>query len=502
MPDRVVIIGGGLAGMAAAHALADSPADVLLLEARRRPGGRAGSFDVPDHHEAVDYCQHVAMGCCTNFRHLLAEHGLSEGFTRVRSLEFLGLDGTVSRFAPTPGLPAPLHLAPAFSRLRFLRRRERQEVRRAVWRLMRQPPRAVRPETTFATWLHDQGQSAGTIERFWNVVIASALGADPTEVAYGPARKVFVDGFLASPTAGEVWIPQLPLSELFGIRLAASLQRAGVRLRNAATVTEIVREAGRVRGVRLRNGELVPADAVVVAIPWQRLGRLLDPALSAQVFGSTPGKGDDPPAAAADPFVDWRCSPISGVHLWFDRPLTARRQAVIVGGLSQWLFQPLNGGPAGSPAVIRGDQADPSPAKRPGPARHYYQVVVSASRELQRLGQEAAVATIRQELATLFPAAGQARLLDWRVVTDPQAVFSISPQTERTRPPQQTGHPDLFLAGDYTQTGWPATMEGAVISGFRAAAAIRAHGGWPGFAEQPPLPPSPLSRWLIRPAAT
>jgi squalene-associated FAD-dependent desaturase len=498
MPERVVIIGGGLAGMAAAHALADSAAEVLVLEARRRPGGRAGSFEVPGHHEPVDYCQHVAMGCCTNFCHLIAAHGLAEEFTRIRSLEFLGLDGTVSRFAPTPGLPAPFHLAPAFSRLRFLRREERTEVRRAVWRLMRQPPQAVRSETTFATWLRQQGQSSETIARFWNVVIASALGEDTTAVAYAPARKVFVDGFLASPTAGEVWIPRLPLSELFGVRLAASLQGLGVRLRSGAAAAEIVREAGRVRGVRLRNGERLPADAVIVAVPWHRLGRLLDPPLIAQLFGTAAGEGDDPNGAVV-PFADWNSSPISGVHLWFDRPITERRQAVIVSGLSQWLFQPFVGG---STEAVLADAEDPPGAPPKSPSSHYYQVVVSASRELQRLGQEAAVATIQEELATLFPAARQSRLLHWKVVTDPQAVFSVSPQTERTRPPQRTGHPDLFLAGDYTQTGWPATMEGAVISGFRAAAALGNRFGWACFAERPPLSASSLSRLLIRSAAT
>lgn len=466
---HVVIIGGGLAGLAAADALADSPARITLLESRRRTGGRAGSFLEPSQQQEVDYCQHVAMGCCTNFWHLMEKHGLADEFERVSELAFLSLDGEACRFAPSRWLPAPLHFAPAFARLRFLSARQRREVRAGIWRLMRSPAEHVPPETCFGQWLREQGQSSATIEKFWNVVIASALGEDTVRVAYAPARKVFVDGFLAARHAADVLIPRQPLSVLFGERLPRSLRAAGVEIYISTAASRLVLEPGGVRGVQTGDGKIISADRVIVAVPWYATERLLPRS-----------------------FSQFSASPITGVHLWFDRPITHHKHAVLIGGLSQWLFQPFFGIDSDRPGFLHGEEtADEGKS-------YYYQVVVSASREVQRQGQEASVATICRELEIVFPAARQARLLRWRVVTDPHAVFSASPETESRRPDQTTDQPGVFLAGDYTRTGWPATMEGAVISGYRAADAVRRSLQWPGFPQRPPLPRNWLTRWLIR----
>lgn len=465
---HAVIIGGGLAGMAAASALADSPAQVTLLESRRRTGGRAGSFLEPAQQQEVDYCQHVAMGCCTNFWHLMKKHGLSDQFERVRKLDFLSLDGKEYRFASSRWLPAPLHFAPALGHLRFLSTKQRKEIRRAIWRLMRTPAERLDTGTFFETWLRAQKQSHETIQNFWNVVIPSALGEDVSRVAYAPARKVFIDGFLAARGAADVLVPRQALSQLFGELLPRSLQTAAVEIRTSTAAAEILTEVDRISGVRTGDGEIIPADRVIVAVPWHATGRLLP-----QSFSHFPA------------------SPITGVHLWFDRPITERKHVVLIGGLSQWLFRPYS---VVDESLPRFSDSEATREERP---EHYYQVVVSASHELQQQGQEASVSTICRELKSCFPAARQANLRRWRVVTDSRAVFSVSPQTESQRPDQTTGHPAIFLAGDYTRTGWPATMEGAVISGYRAADAVRRSLHWPGFPQRPPLPRSRLARWLI-----
>lgn len=466
---RIVIIGGGLAGMAAADALADSPAHVTVLESRRRTGGRAGSFLEPNQQREIDYCQHVAMGCCTNFLHLMEKHGLSDQFERINALTFLSLEGDECRFAASRWLPAPLHFAPALSRLRFLSRRQRGEVRRAIWRLMRTPAEQLDSATTFDAWLRTQGQSRETIQKFWNVMVASALGEDVRRVAYAPARKVFIDGFLAARRAADVLIPRQALSQLFGELLPRSLQAAGLELRTSTAASDILMQPDRVTGVQTGDGQMIPADCVIVAVPWYATEGLLP-----QSFSHFPA------------------SPIAGVHLWFDRAITERKHVVLIGGLSQWLFRPFSATGEGLAARSDGE------AQREERQEHYYQVVVSASHELQQQGQDASVAIIRRELESLFPAARHAELLRWRVVTDPRAVFAVSPETELQRPDQLTDHPAIFRAGDYTRTGWPATMEGAVISGYRAADAVRRSLRWPGFPERPPLPRNYLARWLIR----
>jgi uncharacterized protein with NAD-binding domain and iron-sulfur cluster len=194
------------------------------------------------------------------------------------------------------------------------------------------------------------------------------------------------------------------------------------------------------------------------------VGEVLDGPLRAAVTG-------------IDQFERIEGAPITGVHLWFDRPITPLPHAVLVGTLAQWVFN-------------RADEAGQ-------PGEHYYQVVISASRSLAESQRDATVAQITRELAAVFPAARQAKLLRWRIVTEPAAVFSASPEIERIRPPQKTAIGNLALAGDWTETGWPATMEGAVRSGYLAAEAILAHFGRPTRLLVDDLPTSWLANLLL-----
>jgi squalene-associated FAD-dependent desaturase len=428
----VVIIGGGIAGLAAAAALAEPAAAaglrVVLLEARRRCGGRAASFADADGG-LVDACQHVAMGCCTNFLDLCRQAGLADRLRRDRTLVFIGPDGRRAACTPAGWLPAPLHLAPLLFGMRHFSWRERTALALGMLRLARLDPRETTAEATAADWLRAAGQPENVVRLFWQPVIESALGESIDLVAVRAARKVAVDGFLAHPRAADLWVPTEPLGTLFGERLVAWLEDHGVEVRTQAAVAGIDRQPdGRVAAVRCADGAL-PCSAVILAVAWRQAARLA---------------GDLVPAAD-DALAG---SPITAVHLWFDRRVIDLPHAVLVGRTSQWVFRPPDAADSG-----------------------YCQVVISASRGLCDGDRQRLLDTVVAELREIFPEARAATLRDAKVVTDPTAVLSVRPGVEAVRPPTATAVPNLFLAGDWTDTGWPSTMEGAVRSGRLAAAA-------------------------------
>jgi squalene-associated FAD-dependent desaturase len=305
-------------------------------------------------------------------------------------------------------------------------------------KLMRTPSDALRTVTAQA-WLAASGQSADTIGDYWDVVIVSALGEASRAVSMSAARHVFVDGFLAAKGASDVLIPRQPLSEIFGVHLPAVISSLGVNVCTQSPIRLIDLDRNtdnhQQLSIQLGSGE-ERFDHVIVAVPWHQVAKIISESLIV--------------AASIHPHT-WASvptSPISGVHLWFDTPITDVPHAVMVGTLSQWLF---------ARAV------DPS---SPG---YYYQVVISAARHVRQMSNEQVTSRIVEELKVAFPKARDAKLLASRVVTDPQAVFSIRPEVDSIRPSSATALPCLHMAGDFVQTGWPATMEGAVISGRQAA---------------------------------
>ncbi len=472
-----MIVGGGIAGMAAAEAIAGPHPDrfeVTVLEAKRRTGGRAGSFTDPESGSQVDYCQHVAMGCCTNLLGLLRRHGLDDLFRPYGELTFLYPGIAASRFRPSGWLPPPLHLASAFWGLRFLSRHDRAEVGLGVWRLMRSHPARLRDETA-GSWLRRNGQSESTVRRFWDVILVSALGERTERVSMSAAWKVIIDGFAASRGASDVWVPRVPLAELFGERLPAAIGRFGVTIRPSVAVRRIVTRDRHLVGIETGAGERIDADHLIAAVPWHAAGRLLRGTVAA---GLMPSMSDWEAFAA---------SPISGVHLWFDREITDMPHAVMVGTTAQWMFRDDARGDGESAAKIVTDVNDAA-------KRFYYQVVISGSHDVRGADRAALIGQVRDELRAAFPGARSAKLLRSRVVTDPQAVFSITPAVERSRPTAETPLSWLHLAGDWVATGWPATMEGAVIGGRMAAASLLRREGL-----EPPAIDDGLRRgWLAK----
>ena len=456
-PRHTVVVGGGLAGLAAAAALIERGEAVTVLEARRRCGGRAASFEDPVGGGLVDACQHVAMGCCTNFLDLCRKTGLAEALRRDRTLWFIGTDGTRAPCTPSRILPAPLHLAPLLSSMRHFTVMEKITLAVGMLRLARcrlpdQPAGA-----SAGAWLAAIGQPRRVVELFWQPVLESALGESLDLVSVPAARKVVRDAFLANREAADLYVPLEPLGTLFGDRLVAWLQAAGASMRTGCTVTGIHRHAdGAVSGV-VHDGTMLPCDAVIIAVPWKHAARIVPDVV--------------PPA-------DERLtgSPITAIHMWFDRDVIDLPHAVLVGKVSQWVF--------------RGDEAA---------GRGYCQVVISASRGLMGGDRDALVETVVGELRAVFPAAAAARLVQARVVADPTAVLSVRPGVEAARPASRTLVPNLFLAGDWTATGWPSTMEGAVRSGRLAADAVLERSGQTPGAMVADLPCSFLARLLTGP---
>lgn len=446
--NRVAVIGGGLAGLSCAAALAVRGFRVTVLESRRRLGGRAGSFADPATGQLVDACQHVSMGCCTNLAHFLDTTGVGHLLAPQRRLHFVTPDRRSSVFQADPW-PAPFHLGRALLGAHYLTPVEKLRVAWGVLALLRA---RADDDPPLLDWLLAHRQTRRTIDRFWGVVLVSALNESVERLGLKYARKVFVDGFLRHRDGFVVHIPTVPLGELYGDAMRGWFARHGVEFRENAGVRGVVLDGGRVSHLLLRDGSTATADWTVLAVPFDRVTDLLPEELLERepYFGNV---------------RELTPSPITSVHLWFDRRVTTLPHAVLVGGLGQWVFN-------------RGEVA---------PGEFYLQVVVSASGELKALGRDEVERRVVDEVSRIFPEAARAKLPRAKVVTEHAATFSAVPGVDRWRPPQASPVANLAVAGDWTATGWPATMEGAVRSGYLAAEVILERAGRPERVLRPDL---------------
>jgi squalene-associated FAD-dependent desaturase len=462
----IFIVGGGLAGLASAAALAGRGLQITLLESRPRLGGRASSFPDPATGEHVDNCQHVSMACCTNLADFCKRVGTDKLFQREDGLVFLGPDGRLSTLR-AGWLPAPFHLAGSFARARYLTWDDKRRI--AYGMACLRFSRGDLPGESFASWLLRHGQSVRTINLFWATVLVSALNERLEQMDVSHARKVFLDGFLRNRRGYEMEIPLVPLGELYGTRLEEWLRAKGVdvRLTSGVRTVEIDDEGG-VTGVTLRSGEIMAADFVLVTVPFDRVSALF----------SEPARQLLPALRDCQTLMP---SPVTGVHLWFDREVCPLPHAVTVGRLIQWVF---------NHTALQGRSA-------PEGGGQYLQLVISASYDLVALDKAAILDAVMRELGEIWPIAREAKLLRSWVVTEHGATFGVRPGVDAHRPPQRTPVDGLFLAGDWTATGWPATMEGAVRSGYRAAEGILEDLGRPTRLVCSELPPGPLAELLL-----
>jgi squalene-associated FAD-dependent desaturase len=467
----VIIIGGGLAGLAAAAGLASQGVACRILESRQQLGGRASSFIDPTNGEELDNCQHVSMGCCTNLAHFCETIGAGPHLRREKALTFIGPMGrsTVMQAAP---LPAPLHLFPSLASLHWLTWGERLRLLLGLSSLLRTPGSKLRG-IKLSDWLIEHKQSERICCGFWNLVLVSALSETLDRIDASYARKVLLDGFARNRTGWEVLIPTVSLTKLYDELAAEWLTSRGVRIDRSAAVESLHGDGEQITHVTTRSDEVIPVGEVIVAVPPHRLLPLLEAGCVA--FFSEKGRSF---AEQKTTLAALETAPIASVHLWFDRPLTNLPHAVLVDRMSQWMFN----------RSTPGERSDES---------WYCQVVISASRDLDPLGSEATVARVADELRAIWPEVKDAKLLRGRLVVERRAVFSVTPGIDAIRPAQQSSIPNLQLAGDWTQTGWPATMESAVRSGYLAAENVLRRLGRPAPLLQPDLPSVWLSRLLF-----
>ncbi len=434
----VVIVGGGVAGLSAAAALAGAGAKVTLLERRPYIGGRAYSYDHPALEETID-SQHVVLGCCTNILDLCQRAGMSDTIRWYDELIFLEPSGQRTLLR-SGSLPAPAHQAISFLRAPMLSLRDKAAIATGLARFLRGYP--ADDTESFANWLKRSGQTDRAIRHFWEPVVIGALndGFERCSVKY--AGKVFHESFLRSPQAGRLGIPAAPLSEFFA-PIADFAQRQGVTVRLKAGADRIEQTPDGHWQIHAGD-ELHSASAVILASDFKQTRNLL---------ATLPSPATDA-ARQLEVFEQFIPAPITTVHLWYDRDVTGLDHAVLLDTRIQWVFVKSR---------IR---------RWPVERGCYLELVISASWLELEMGREAILSSALQEFETFFPAARQAKLLKSSVLKEARATFSVTPGLDRYRPQQTTPWPGLYIAGDWTATEWPSTMEGAVRSGRLAAGAL------------------------------
>ena len=445
--QTVAVAGGGLAGLAAACALSDAGFRVTLFEKRPFLGGRASSWEHPGTGEVVDNCQHVLFRVCTNLIEFYQRIGVADQIRWYDEMTFIEPGGRTSVMKSSP-LPAPLHTAPSFLGFSFLRAADKLSIARALVMLTLREQRDT--GQSFQHWLDQHGQTNNAVARFWRPILVSALSEELDLISISAAAQVVRES-MKSPTARQMGVPTVPLTDLYN-KAGDYVRARGGTLHFRQPVEAFAADSSRVR-VNLReqkeNRELDSAtefDYLVVALPFDALDRILPDAPQS--------------APLREQLSHFENSPITGIHLWFDRQISDLDHAVLLDRTIQWMFhksrlQPMraqdaNGAPSGS----------------------YIELVVSSSKTLIDKSRSEIVDLALSEVREFFPAARAANLIKSTVIKEVNATYSPRPGIDAHRPTSATPWPRVFLAGDWTATGWPATMEGAVRSGYLAAEAL------------------------------
>ena len=432
--STVAIAGGGLAGLAAGCALSSAGFRVTIFERRPYLGGRASSYQHPATGEVVDNCQHVLFGSCTNLIEFYRRIGVEKTIRWSDTMTFVEPGGRTSVLQQS-FLPAPLHTLPSFLSFPFLNARDKIAIGRAMAAMM--PVRLRDTGESFLTWLQRHGQTENSIARFWKPIMVSALSEDLELISVSYAAQVVRES-MKSETARLMGIPSIPLTDLY--RSADEYIRArGGDIRFRVGVESFHAEPSDVSVVA--NGQEEKFDYLLLAVPFDVLARLLP----------------DSPSAAhlAEMLSHFETAPITGIHLWFDRQITSLDHAVLLDRTIQWMFHKSR--------LIEA---------RENGSGSYVELVVSSSKSLIEKSRGEIVDMAVRELGEFFPAVREAKLVKSTVVKELHATYSPRPGIDHYRPRVETAWPRVFLAGDFVATGWPATMEGAVRSGYLAAESL------------------------------
>ena len=504
----VAIVGGGLAGLAAGCALAESGFRVTLFERRPYLGGRASSFEHPGTGEVVDNCQHVLFKLCTNLIDFYRRIGIEEKIQWFDRMTFIEPGGRQSQLKSS-SLPAPLHAFPAFMSFKFLSLRDKTRLATALNALITHTPKDE--GTSFEHWLHRHHQTPAAIERFWKPILVSALSEDLDRISVPYAAQVVRES-IKSREARLMGVPRVPLTELYhAARDYITARRGTVRFRSSVQ-SFLPLETG----VRIKTADTEEQfDYGVLAVPFDALEKLLPNSLDSKEL--------------REKLAHFETAPITGVHLWFDRKISDLPHAVLLDRTVQWMFHKsvliaartvvrseertlsvavspaaaLTGSPgavpANSPALQRRVSGTPNEgtlATTEEAGGSYIELVVSSSKSLLNRPRQEIIDLALKEVREFFPAAREANLIKATVIKEVNATFSPVPGVDQYRPSQVTNWPRVFLAGDWTATGWPATMESAVRSGYLAAEAITTNSGRPRTFLKADLPGKGLARFF------
>lgn len=465
----VVVVGGGVAGMSAACALAEAGFRVRLVERRGYLGGRASSYLHPGVNEVIDNCQHVLFGCCTN---LIGFYRRIGALDRIHwSSEMTMIEpgsGSRSPLGPSKlgplGLPAPLHALPKLLAAKAFTGADKLALARAFRALLKPVPQDSTED--LATWLARHGQTPGAIERFWRLVIASALNADLDSIALPYAAKVVRELFMNSAEAGLMGMSTVPLSELYA-GAAAFLRDRGSEVVFNTNLESAEWDATASQWTLATRAGSVRADFLVLALPFEATAKLLPK--------MPPAEGAEALSGKLARHEHW---PICSVHLWFDREITDLDHAILLDRELHWMY----------------NKSRLQPRRKTRGC--YLELLVSASRSFAALTREQAITKAVRELAEFFPEAAKAKLEKAALVKEVRATFGVPPGIDAARPSAISPWPNCFLAGDWTATGWPSTMESAARSGHLAAEAVsRAAGASRKFLE-PDLKPRGLMQFV------
>jgi zeta-carotene desaturase len=494
----VAIAGGGLAGLAAACALSDAGFRVTLFEKRPFLGGRASSWELPGTDEVVDNCQHVLFRVCTNLIEFYQRIGVADQIRWYDQMNFIEPGGRISVMKSSP-LPAPLHTAPSFLNFSFLSAADKLSISRALIPLTLTQPRDN--GDSFQDWLDQHGQTKTAVERFWRPILVSALSEELDRISISAAAQVVRES-MKSPAARHMGVPAVPLTELYNkagdyIRarggelrfrdpiegFTADSLRIQIRLRSQADIAQSekkedapllagVARSGRSSAIGVEVSSAVDPntfDYLVLALPFDGLNRVL------------PDSSQSAPLR--EEISHFENSSITGIHLWFDRQISDLDHAVLLDRTIQWMFHKSRL----QPVRIRDANGEPIGS--------YIELVVSSSRTLIDKSRAEIVDLALNEVREFFPAARDATLVKSTVIKEVNATFSPRPGIDAHRPGATTAWPRVFLAGDWTATGWPATMESAVRSGYLAAEALIRAAGFPEkLLVSPDLPPTGFMR--------
>jgi len=443
---KVIIIGGGFAGLSAAVELSSAGFRVTLIEQRRFLGGRAFSFFDKNTGLELDNGQHILMGCYENTFRFLEKIGVTDKlyFQKDLCVDFLDTTGTAYRLSCLP-LPAPLHILSGILRFKAISPSERIRMLNMAKGVLFSNATNSSHDLTITEWLKRLGQGEKARETLWDIITLATMNEHPDKSSAAIFRNVMKKAFFSLRRNSRIVLPVVPLSRLFAEAAEIYIKKNGGSIEKGIAVSALLTGNNSVSGVKLKDGRVFRGDYYISAVPYYSVQRLF----AGTGFSGTAGfLGTELNSVPA-----LQPSPIISIHLLFNTPLTEHTFVALLNSPIQWVFN--------KEKIFR-DIA----------YRGLLSLVISGAHEYIDVPSEKLVEIALRELKKVIPATSTARLLSCKVIKERHATFSPQPGVDKFRPSQKTSIKNLFLAGDWTDTGLPATIEGAVLSGQKCAKAI------------------------------